>query len=488
MEQENYLTLMDLEVRWRKTKRLLYYEPHPKQLEFHLSKANIRAIFGGNRSGKTTCGGEEFLFHVTGMYPEWYPEDMRFQGPVIGRIACKDFQKAAGGVIIPFLNEWLDPALIKKITRNPIGVPVKYELKNGSSFDILTYEQSTEQYEGWRGHIFWADEPIPRDKWIATLRGLVDFRGRAWLTLTPLTQPWIYDDIYNSNDPNVFVVTTDIRDNPHLSEDAIKDFEASLTPEEKEARIHGRFLHLTGLIYKEFNPSMHIIEPFQIPKHWTKYFCIDPHPRTPTACLWLAADPHGKLWIYDELWLDSMNLEQIAHAIHAQEQSGVPLIRFIDPAMDKDNELAGGFNTRKELMRYGIFTSRANTDPDLGRNRIKQALLPKFETTAGMEIPLLRVMRNCEQTIYEFTHYIWDEYRRGSDDLDPKQRPKKKNDHFMDCLKYIMNADPHFHNPKENEEGELVYKGEYTKHPTTVYKGQGGTNYHDLVERKAGNF
>jgi len=478
-----------MEVQWRKSKRLLYYEPHGKQFEFHSAPHGIRAIFGGNRSGKTTCGGMEFLFHVTGLYPDWYPEELRFQGPVIGRIACKDFQKAAGGVIIPFLEEWLDPNIIKKKTRNPIGIPVKWELKNGSVFDILTYEQDTEQYEGWKGHIFWADEPIPRDKWIATLRGLVDFRGRAWLTLTPLTQPWIYDDIYNANDPNVKVVTTDIRDNPHLSEDAIKDFEASLTPEEKEARIHGRFLHLSGLIYKEFNPAVHIVEPIHVKDHWTRYFSIDPHPRTPTACLWLAVDPQENLWIYDELWIGDMDLESVAHAIHAQEGGRTPNLRFIDPAMDEDNELAGGFNVRKELMKFGIFTTRANTDSFLGRNRIKQALIPRYSKMAGTEVPRLRVTRNCTQTIYEFTHYIWDEYARGRDDLDPKQRPKKKNDHMMDNLKYIMNADPSYMNASDEQEEQLVYSGEYTKHPTKSYTSTGKSkSYRDLIEPRAGQF
>ena len=143
-------------------------------------------MFGGNRSGKTTAGGMEFLFHITGLYPKWYPEERKIKGIVKGRIIAKDFQKGVGEVIIPFLDEWLDMSLVKKKYRNPIGVPVKWTLKNGNQFDILSHEQNTEQYEGWRGHVAWFDEPPPRDKYIATLRGLVDFGGRNWLTLTPL--------------------------------------------------------------------------------------------------------------------------------------------------------------------------------------------------------------------------------------------------------------------------------------------------------------
>ncbi len=48
-EQERYLTILDEEVRLRKSRKILFYVPNPKLKEFHLSEAPIRAIFGGNR-------------------------------------------------------------------------------------------------------------------------------------------------------------------------------------------------------------------------------------------------------------------------------------------------------------------------------------------------------------------------------------------------------------------------------------------------------
>ena len=428
----------------------------------------------------------EFLFHTTGLYPKWYPEENKHNGPVIGRIIAKDFQKGVGEVIIKFLDEWLDMKLVQKKYRNPIGVPVKWTLKNGSVFDILTHEQNTEQFEGWKGHVAWFDEPPPRDKYVATLRGLVDFRGKNWLTLTPLTQPWVYDDIYTKSDnKRILAVTTDIRDNPHLPQDSIAEFEKVLTEEEKEARLHGRFLHLTGLIYKDFRPDIHICEPPKIQKHWTRYFCIDPHERTPTACMWLAVDEKDKMWIYDELWLGDMTIEQVAHAIHAQEGDMKPRIRLIDPHMDKENNLMGGFNVRSELMKYGVFCERAHSDPVLGKSRIRQALKPVYSPIYKTEVPRLRVSRACTQTIYEFQHYIYDEHRRNKEEYDPKEKPKKKNDHFMDCLRYIFNHQPRYI-PFEEEEEEVSYEGEYTKYP--VKRAGSSTAYSKLVERKAGEF
>ena len=474
--QEYYLYLLEQEIQLKQSKKLVHYEPHAKQEEFHFAIEKVRALLGGNRSGKTTSGGIEFLFHITGNYPDWYPEEQRLKGRVIGRIAATDFQKGVGEVILPFLDEWLDPELVKKKTKNPMGIPVKWILKNGSSFDILTYEQSTDSYEGWKGHMAWFDEPPPREKYIATLRGLVDFDGRAWMTLTPLTQPWIYDDIYTN--PKIKCVNVNIRDNPYLSEEAIADFESSLTEEEKKARIDGKFLHMTGLIYKEFDPSVHVIDPFTIKDSWTRYFCIDPHPRNPTACIWLAVDTIGNFYIYDELWLSDMSIGEIASAIHVQEGDRKAHVRLIDPHMDSEDKLAGGFNVRKELMKNDVFCQRGNSDPILGKSRIREALKLKYSNLYGTEVPKLRIFRSCTQTIYEFQHYIWDEYKRNKEDYDKKETPRKKSDHFMDALRYIFNYDPRLI-VQEEEKQEVRYEGKYTKHQ--VNTSSTVTKYHDLV-------
>jgi hypothetical protein len=281
------------------------------------------------------------------------------------------------------------------------------------------------------------------------------------------------------------VVTADIRDNPHLSEDAVKGFEQSLTEEEKEARIHGRFMHLTGLVYKEFNPDIHICEPPIVRPTWTRYMAIDPHERMPTAVLWFAVDNNENHWVYDELWLADMDIEQIAHAIHVQEGSLKARIKLIDPHNDKDNVAAGGFNIRKELMKHGVYTERANSDPALGKSRIRQALKPRYSALLKTEVPQLRISRDCKQTIYEFQHYLWDEYKRNKEEYELKEQVKKKNDHFMDCLRYIYNHNPRYIVAEDNDAEEVRYEGAYAKYPV---KQPAAGSYHSLVEQKGGQF
>ena len=488
-EQSKALFLMDKLTKAQRTHKVLFYQPNPKQKTFHSSPCLTRAIFGGNRSGKTTAGCVEFLMHMTQQYPEWYPECNRFTKPIKGRIIATDFGKGVGEVIIPTMDQWIDTTVggsfIAQRIRNPIGIPVKWIFTNGSSFDIVTHEQSTEQFEGWSGDLAWFDEPPPRDKYIATRRGLVDNNGKTMLTLTPLKQPWIYDDIYTNDDPNYFTVTMDITDNPTLTKEAISAFSESLSEEEKEARLHGKFRHLSGLVFKEFDPEIHIWHNPKAAKHWTTYFAIDPHPRTPTACLWLSVDEQDQLYVVDELWLPEMTAGEIANAIKSQEVNHPSRFKYIDPAMDKDNELAGGFNIRRELMKYGVACSRANNDFDYGVGKIREALRPRFIPLFNTSIPRLRIAAHCKHLIYEFQHYIWDEYTMRPEDHDPKQKVKKKDDHFVDCLRYILNANPRFWRAEDEGDSEVQFVGEYTKYPTsTQIRTVKASAYYDLVDEK----
>lgn len=405
---------------------------------------------------------------------------------------CEDFQKHGQRVIVPAIEEWLDLDLIKFKKNNPIQFPIYWELKNGSSFEILTYEQKTVQFEGWEGDLAWFDEPPPRDKFIATTRGLVDRGGRVMMTLTPLNQPWIFDEIVKVADKSYsYSLTMDIRDNlhrvedgvevGHLNEAAIKRFEMALKPEEKEARLHGKFLHLSGLVFKQFDPNVHIFGECEIKDTWTRYMAIDPHPRTPTACLWLAVDEFDNYVVYDELYLADMDIKEMASAIKAQEGPYPAQIRYIDPAMDKDNAIAGGFNVRKELMKYGIYTIRANNDWDYGKDCMDQALTPKWNSFTGEETPRLRIDSGCKRLIHEITHYVWDS-KMVIGIENQKQRPIKKNDHMVDCLRYLLAAGPRQIFEEPDEDDGPSYKGDYSKYP--VKRPSSPSKYDSLIDRR----
>ena len=79
---------------------LLRYQPHDKQHEFHSKgECKLRAVFAGNRFGKTTLGAAEDCAWLLGYRP-WYPEGspFRFSGIPRGRkikglVIAIDFDK-----------------------------------------------------------------------------------------------------------------------------------------------------------------------------------------------------------------------------------------------------------------------------------------------------------------------------------------------------------------------------------------------------------
>jgi hypothetical protein len=423
----------------------LDYTPHEKQRLFHLSDKKIRLFLAGNRAGKSTAGIEEDLFHATGQYPDWYPETGKMTPPTRGRIICTDFANGMGSVIMPKIAELLPSDRIKRVNKSPQGIIVKYILNNGSIIDILTHEQDTALFEGWSGNFCHFDEPPPRDKYIACQRGLVDFNGRCWFTLTPLSEAWIYDELYESKEDEIFVVEASIYDNPYLSKSSIESFERSLTPDEKEARIKGKFMHLTGLVYKQFNPDIHIINDFEIPQDWRIGNVIDPHDRKPHAIIWFAVDPFDTVYFCDELEING-TIKETSDKIKIKEGKKPATLRIIDPNKGKSPAKVGSqVLIVDEFAHEGLYYNPYISDNIVeGHLNVQKYLMyDKTKPIDSFNHPKMYVFRSCRKIIHSLTHYIWDDsVKDGSRDV--REKPKDLNKDFSDCVRYALIVKPRY--------------------------------------------
>ena len=126
----------------------------------------------------------------------------RYSRPTKGRVLANDFKKAVGEVITEAIDDWIPKSLILHKSRNSMGIFDKYWIQHisggVSTFDIITYEQDSSVAEGWNGDWAWYDEPPPRGHRIATARGLVDRLGWEIFTLTPLKEPWLFDELWSA--------------------------------------------------------------------------------------------------------------------------------------------------------------------------------------------------------------------------------------------------------------------------------------------------
>ena len=162
--------------RYKTENKIEFFEPfeHQERALGHIFNGKKTVLLqGGNRIGKTVLGA-----CVVGMaclgYKPWDKGDSIFgKGPVRVRVICVDWEHHAAEVVVPALKEWL-PVGSYETKKNNTGVDAFWKFRNGSTIELMTHVQDTKQHEGWKGNLVWADEPLPRDKYIANKRGLVD--------------------------------------------------------------------------------------------------------------------------------------------------------------------------------------------------------------------------------------------------------------------------------------------------------------------------
>lgn len=423
---------------------------------FHKSTARIRAIFGGNRSSKTVTGVCEDVWYATGTHPY-----KKIPVPNYGRICCTDFTNGIEKVILPEFRRWCPKHLMAKYDTES---RTQY-LTNGSTVEFMSYDQDVEKFESASRHWIHFDEEPPEDIFVANRMRLMDTRGDIWFSMTPekgLT--WVYDKIYEQAgiNPGIAVWLFDSLKNPYISKDEIEEICRGLDDQQIDARIHGKFVQLSGLIYKEYNPLIHYIPHFPIPQHWNRVCAIDPHPRISTVVLYVAICPPqqfimeckkhgidiptnigGNIYediyiVYDEIYNhEGLLIGDICQLMKAKEGHDYISYRLIDNSADTPDPIVGT-NIREEFERFGIRTLLADKDV---ANRI-------WRVRGRLQSNTLYIQKSCPNTEWEIRHYAWDEYKIGKDYKDPKEKPRKKRDHAMDDLGYICVSNPKYESAK----------------------------------------
>lgn len=522
--------------------------PHRKAIKFHeASKAlfcwNCHDYLGQIESDpfqKWTCKNcsEENVLPPK----DNEPGDWLLAGP--------SFSKHFPLTLNPYFEQRMSHRIVDKV-KNQQKVVTQYILDTGDRVHCLSYEQylkagkeQTNPFEGprWKGALF--DEPPPREVWIATKRGLLrwmskftkkpfaqvyqtiligggnqssksyssqsefDARilgvrdwddsislhyGRAIFACTPLEAAWLFHDVYQNawnkggTNRSIFAIEFDITDNPALTDKAIEQFSEGLSPEEREARLHGRFKHLTGRIFPEWDPDIHVFDPNEFdplrdgwglteegrsgePSTLPVIMAVDPHPRKPYFMLWVAIGADGRYYAVDE-WPNedyfrmggcSNGLDRYAEII-AEKESQIPgaekrvLFREFDPNMSRTPvRTAEGSKTLVDEMRDRgyYFESDVNDKLDFGHSLIHTLL--SYDTDRELSEtnrPMLYVSERCTNLRFAFENYIWDD--RGS--ADPERqgpiKPKDIGKDPMDALRYCLAREQGYVDWREFEGG-----------------------------------
>lgn len=426
------------------------YNPHDKQVQFHSSVKKKRLFLGGNRSGKTVGGATETIWWLTGKHP--YIETPT--PPVRGRCVTVDFLNGLALIVKPEVARWLPSS---ELQGGSWDTAYDRELRiltleNGSELEFMSMDQDVDKFAGTSRNFIWFDEEPPRDIYVECLLRLVDTEGSLWMTMTPVDgmSSWVYDELYvpaKSPETDVGVTEVDMFDNPHLNHGEIDGILAGLTKEELAIRKGGKFVQISGLVYKHFDPDLHLIEPFDPPKTWMHVAAMDHGFNNPTAWLWAAISPDGVIYIYDEHYQSGEIVSHHAKTVHEYnaKHKRVPDYYVGDPSIRNTDPITGT-SILLEYMEYGVPIILGNNDQKAGINRVSRYL------TGLAGKPKLYVTKNCTNLIREIARLRWSTWAVKSmrSDKNKKEEQHKKDDHACDALRYLIASRP------EVDDGSIV--------------------------------
>jgi len=473
---EIYAAKVDWELAQRRSKDpLLYHDPHEKQASFHRSGARFRSIFGGNQSGKTTALLAEVTSAALGFYPwrtdgktptlairpESLPDESRFQltgprairVPNLGLVLGNGVDDGIKTVLLPKLREIAGPYIARE-TKSIGGAIGEIEWANGSRTMIRSYGKDAAKFAGSTISYVAVDEPMPEDVWTEVRRGLIALGGRAWFAMTPLSEPWMYDQLFTraaQGDPDYFAIEISYWDNDRRERDD-ENWVAHLTDEEAETRVFGRFFHLSGLVYKEWDREVHLVDPFPIPQEWPRWQVVDPHDRRPFFIIWAAVAPDDSVYIYrewpdrpfEEMTSSDIDIDGYTKLFQNLEDGESIDFRVMDPAFGR--QLRGGTTVQDEFDRRGYyFDCTVKNDIQVGHLKVKEYL--RFDRARPVDTlnrPRLYVFRTCRNTAWCFEHYIWAEARHAGPAREVVREVGKDG---MDCVRYLCMSEPRHRRP-----------------------------------------
>jgi hypothetical protein len=341
----------------RKMRGLALYEPMPHQLPFHMSRAPERIVYGSNRAGKTLVSAAEVAWAVTGQHPHWdYPkEDGRWicvakDQIKIGEVMYRKlFKRGAYRIIFDettgYWRIWnpqtdketfreTSPSLpliakefVKKIAweKRALNCPKVITFHNGWEMSFFT--SAGKPIEGADYDGAWFDEEIYEGRWYTEIAArLIDRGGRFIWSATPDLSTDQFAELheeaqklYGTANPRIEEFFLNIDDNQYLTKAQVELFKAKLAnnPEKYKVKVLGQFLNTSHRVYPNFNTVTHGCEPFEIPKHYTKYMVVDPGFRNCVATFFAVPpkneSPH--IFMFDELYCHGVDCNEFAREV-----------------------------------------------------------------------------------------------------------------------------------------------------------------------------
>ncbi|MCQ2968543.1 MAG: phage terminase large subunit [Clostridium sp.] len=436
------------------------YIPQEHQVAVHKDSTLIKGNFGGYGSGKTTTSREELYKHifitpsgtslvganVTSQFEQTIKRDIEYDLPkdfIAASSAMKafyDFQNGHRLLFRPFddvdkirsynltffliieaseCKKEVYTQLKTRLRNTAAGVQKKdkngdpvFKNKNGQMIPVMLSD--------WRNGVI---ESNPDSGWIRTdvvlKAGFIHKHGQ------------IHDDFYvdpKDRDPfvSVHITTSDV--NAYLPDNFVEQNSQGKTMWWIQKYLYGSFQYAAGLVYP--NAINHVIEDFQVPKHWKRLVAYDYGLSDDSVYLLAAIDEEkGQVIIYDEYVTNNKNIAELA-AAYFEITRDIPSGGMVGPPIIDPKSGSKRDYDKKALADHFLDYNIAFKPGAINKDaRV-------FRTNTYIELGYLKIMRKCKYLINQLREYKFK--TEGSDEQMFTDKPVDKNDHAIVCLEWIL--------------------------------------------------
>lgn len=329
--------------------------------------------------------------------------------------------------------------------------PAAFRYANGSTITVAGADRP-ERFLSLEVDRIFCDEAVELsldiyETLLTRLRGTADTYRQIVLATNPsYPQHWIKR---RADAGALTMLTSTHRDNPHyMNADGTltgpgREYLAKLdklTGVRAQRLREGRWTAAEGVIFEEFDETVHVIEPFPVPASWPLRLAVDWGYTNPAVLQWWREDPDGRLYLQREAYHTGVLVEDLAKQIRA--------IMDVNPDEPTPTAIVCDHDAedRATLERHlGIVTTPARKTVSDGIQAVQSRLRP-----AGDGKPRLFVFRDATitrdssladvgkptSTADEFNGYTWAVKPGNKGGL--KEQPAKENDHGMDAMRYAV--------------------------------------------------
>jgi hypothetical protein len=428
------------------------YAPNDGQLPVHKSEKTLRCVFSGNGAGKTALAVNEALWFCQGFNPV-----TKKHTKVPARvIVLLDHPDKVSDVWLPELAKW---ATLTEEQLHKRGKPYiqRISFGNGSEILFMFHEQNPLIFESIEFDDLVADEPPPRQVYIALRRGArkAGTRPKFLLIGTPITAAWMRREIVEPwskgelTDVECFTFGTAVNVT-NLAEGFIEEFSAILSEKERRIRLHGEFFDLEGLALSHlFAQETHVIEAFEWDSLNPVVIAIDPHPAKPHHAVMVGIDKDGYLYYLKELRVKCIPREFAR--ILKQWVKGYRVVDMVSDSLGSSEYTGGeGFKSFIQVLNDEGLRVRATSwdeksDEDFIA-RIQDVLaIPTEPNNFGDFFPRLRILQGNPGIVNDIENVQWVKHR-DIDEYKPKLDIQNKD--FLSCVKYCLATNLTFNKQK----------------------------------------